>query len=108
MNDREFVRVIRRDVIEENLKYYTGLMESNRSTSGGLDDLTILYRVLPLEMREILVRVVKRIEVDTVSNVLGILDGSSARPDYRGDFSLRYEDGQNMTGDLQDTFLSSE
>jgi hypothetical protein len=108
MNDREFVDIIRRCIIEENLAYYTNIMESDEHIGKGLDDFTLLYRSLPLEMREVFIRTVKRVEVDTISNILGILDGSSAIADYRGEFSLHYDEGQNITGDLQDFFLSDD
>jgi hypothetical protein len=108
MNDKEFINILRRYIIDENLAYYISIMKSDEHIGGGLDDFTLLYRSLPLEMREVFIRTVKRVEIDTISNILGILDGSSPIADYRGEFSLHYDEGQNITGDLQDFFLSDD
>jgi len=47
--------------------------------------------------------------VDTVSNLFGIIDGTSLLETYREEFSLTYgKDTTRLNGDLQDLFLEAE
>ncbi len=51
----------------------------------------------------------RQVIVDTLSNVFGVLDGSTPLENYRDYFHLAYgDDPQDLNGDLQDIFLSDE
>lgn len=65
-----------------------------------------LYRDLSPAQREALLGFCRQVMADTVSHVLGILDGSSYVPG-RPLFTLNSDDGQRLDGDLQDLFLEA-
>jgi hypothetical protein len=51
---------------------------------------------------------INQVTKDTISNLLGILDGVSLLDGFRGHFQLTYESGHVLNGDLQDIFLADE
>jgi hypothetical protein len=103
MNDFELVAMLKREVIISNFLYYTSAPEERPE-----DEISVIFHALPENLRGLLAQIIHRVQVDTLSNVLGILDGSSWAEDFKKDFRLHYNDGQNLTGCLQDYFLSDD
>jgi len=68
------------------------------------------YLSLTEDQRNEFVVVIRQVIVDTLSLVLGALDGSSLIATFGGeDFHLTYsDDTQQLNGDLQDIFLEAE
>jgi hypothetical protein len=60
------------------------------------------------EQRTALRAAVEQVMIDTISNIFGILDGSSILEKYREDFVLTYGESRSpLNGELQDYFLAS-
>lgn len=113
MTPQEFVLCIRREVLEQNLVAYRQNLERPALITTGRDTqwprMAELYQSLTEEQRRQFVEGVRQVMVDTLSNVLGILDGSTLLEKHRDYFHLTYgDDPQAINGELQDLFLSSE
>jgi hypothetical protein len=113
MTPEDFVSCIRREILEGNLALYKNSIA--RSTSGSEPGpqnwprMAEFYRSLNNEDRQTFMAIVRQIIVDTLSNVLGILDGSTLLEKHRGYFKLTYGDeARKLNGELQDLFLSGE
>ena len=55
--------------------------------------------------RKVLFKIIRQIQVDTISNVLGIIDGTSG--DLQETLTLNADD-KEISGDLPDLFLEKE
>lgn len=113
MTPQEFVSCIRREVLEQNLALYRQHLERPVSTTTGPDthwpQMAKLYQSLTEEQRRLFLEGVRQVMVDTLSNALGILDGSTLLEKHRDYFHLTYgDDPQEINGELQDLFLSPE
>jgi hypothetical protein len=113
MTTQEFVSCLRREVLEANLRTYRNSLESSLSGAEVRDaywrQTTELYRSLSEEDRRRLIAVIRQVVVDTLSNVLGILDGSTLLEKHRDYFHLTYGDQPHeLNGELQDLFLAEE
>ncbi len=110
MHDQGFIAGIRKEVIDSNLETYKELF-GQTSPEAATDPLwqTALrfFRALDETQREALFRIIRQLMVDTVSNVLAILDGVSWLEGQEGDFELLLA-GENIAGSLQDQFLAAE
>lgn len=70
--------------------------------------LLTLYRGLPPRQRKVVLEIMRQVQVDTVSELFGIFDGTSALAGRSEDFELFHKKGQKrvrLNGDLQDLFL---
>ncbi|WP_312319863.1 hypothetical protein [Stenotrophomonas sp.] len=67
---------------------------------------TAIYQSLDREGQVALLQLLKVVSVDTASQLLGNLDGSSYISGIEADFSVKY-DGVDVTGYLQDSFLGT-
>ncbi len=111
MTPEEFVSCIRREVLEANLATYKRDLETSLSNSrkSHWAKTAKFYNSLTEEQRNQFIEAVQQIMLDTLSNVLGVLDGSTLLEKHRDYFHLTY--GQTPTelnGDLQDILLSPE
>ena len=113
MTADEFVSCIRREILEANLATYRDTLERSLSEPGFTDDYWRrageLYRSLNDEQRRQLLGIMRQVSLDTLSSILGVLDGSALLEKHRDYFHLRYGDEpQELNGELQDLFLSAE
>jgi len=112
MNVEEFASCLKRAVVDENMGAYKEIFLA--SMSGDVTDeywqrAVALFRSLPSEQHAVFFDILRQVCVDTVSNVLGIIDGSVSVDGLHGDFSLQHSDEDvSMSGDLQDAFLAVE
>jgi hypothetical protein len=111
MTPQDFVSCVRREVLEANLALYR--QNLGRSVQSSAEPhtfwpkMTELYQSLTEEQRRQFVEGIRQVMVDTLSNVLGILDGSTLLEHHRGYFHLTYGDEPHeLNGELQDLFLS--
>ena len=98
-------------IIENNETYRSLFNETklNEVTDEYLRNALHLYSSLSYENKEVLLNIIKQITVDTVSNMFGIIDGSSSLDGKFEDFTLLYNNnGQKLNGDLQDILLQQE
>jgi hypothetical protein len=110
MTPKDFADCIRREVIRDNLGYYNDLLARppDRIRPGGVwQKIVKAFGTMNDEQQEALLTLTQQAMVDTASNILGILDGSSILQDYREEFLLRYgESPDRLNGALQDHFLA--
>ncbi|QCT01645.1 hypothetical protein E6C60_0925 [Paenibacillus algicola] len=106
MNDI-FVKSLYETIVEENLQLYKNLYETTNVTSK-TDDYwkkTIgFYDSLTDENKDTLMRIIEQTMIDTISNMLGVIDGSSTLNDCSLEPKLLL-DSNDTEGELQDLFL---
>ncbi len=113
MNDKEFIKAIRSEVIDSNIQMYKDMFadmladNTTEVTDPYWKKVKLFYGSLESPQREVLFSIMRQVLVDTLSNVLGIIDGGCILNDFRGDFELSM-DGQSLAGDLQDLLLEVE
>jgi hypothetical protein len=112
MNANNFVDSIRKSVIDENLELYKELF-NNTSVETATDMywkkiLSIFHSLTP-HQQQIFFEFCRQITVDTTSNILAVLDGTSSIEGFDEDFKLTYgAGGSKLNGELQDIFLTKE
>ncbi len=109
--DEKFVRKIYEEVIDDNLTYYKSAYD-NLEISEDLPAETkadiLFVQSLSNENKTIFHAHMKQVMIDTISNLFGIIDGSSYLEGFNdGDFELKYgaQIKSTISGDLQDLFL---
>jgi len=112
MTSEEFVHQLRRSIVEENVSIYKDLFASTNVKDVN-DPYWVralrLYATLDNEQKSVLLEVVRQVMVDTVSNVLAVLDGVSRLERQEEDFTLLADStAEKLNGELQDRFLELE
>lgn len=109
MKPDDFVIQIRDAVVRQNMTIYVDLF-----TSTPIESVTdpywkralALHAALSTAQRGVLYEIVRQTVVDTVSNIFGILDGSSPLGDGKEEFVLATkENPHEINGGLQGLFL---
>jgi len=78
MDANEFVIGIKQSVIDRVFVYYETTLESSPSATDPVwKGILPLYKVLANEEKAVFLQLVRLVQVNTVSHMLGILDGSS-------------------------------
>lgn len=106
MNE-EFVKSLYKSIIEENIELSKGLFETTNDTNVTDDywrEALGFYKSLDKEQKEILFKIIEQTMIDTISNMLGIIDGSSTLIDCAIKPKLLL-DSKDTEGELQDYFL---
>ncbi|TFB24082.1 transposase [Filobacillus milosensis] len=106
MNE-EFVKSLYKSIIEENIELYKDLFETTNPTGitdEYFEEVLGLYQSLNKDHKEIFFKIIEQTMIDTVSNTLGIIDGSSTLIDSTLEPKLLL-DSKNTEGELQDCFL---
>lgn len=112
VSEELFVKELRDSVVTQGLEDCRGMyQEAAAAASQDLDPSwqapAQLFNKLSEEDRDALFQAVRLAVVDTVSHVLGVLDGSCVLESFEEDFTLSY-DGENLERELQDLFLEME
>lgn len=107
MKPEELVKILNRDVIKGNLELYQSLLDTtNEATDPVWKGILPIYINFSREEKEIFLKFLKIVEVNTLSHVLGILDGTTYSDGIEQDFILTVEnDNKRINEDLQDLFL---
>lgn len=109
--DKKFVMNIYEEIVNTNMEYYSTAyddtdIQDNYPTE--IKNRISFVQSLDPDRKKILLSYMRQIIIDTISNVFGIIDGSSYLEDFNeGDFELKYGNHikQIISGDLQDLFL---
>jgi hypothetical protein len=106
----EFVTAIRERVIENDYSIYQDLLEDTiKSDDPVWKEILPLYNNINNEQRKSFLNFIRLIQTNTVSHILGILDGSTYLDEKRQSFILKTEQEEDIiNGDLQDIFLEME
>lgn len=110
MNPSTFVKLLRKTVIEENLVSYQKLLSTTKEASDPVwRSILPIYHNLNEEQKVAFFNFLRVVEVNTLSHILGILDGSSSSYEINEDLVLiSDQSSEKINGDLQDIFLALE
>jgi len=109
MSPKDFVEALYDEVVNRPAaEYFT---ELDQCTQSDIKDdygksVWKLWSELTDEQRAVVRSIVRQVAIDTVSHMLGIIDGPTLLNKYRGEFCLTYDGGPPLNGDLQDLFLA--
>jgi hypothetical protein len=106
MNDI-FVKSLYESIVKENIGLYKNLFETTviePKTSEYWKQSIQLYKSLTEENREAFMKIIEQTMIDTISNMLGIIDGSSTLKNCSLESKLLL-DNEDTAGELQDEFL---
>ena len=105
----EFIKSLYDSIVEENIQLYqeefSNTVDSNEVLDEYWSKVLNFYEDLSEERKEILMSIIKQTIIDTISNVLGIIDGSSTLNDCDLEPKLLL-DNKDTENELQDTFLA--
>lgn len=106
MNE-DFIKSIYKTIVQENKELYKDIF--NNTNIGELSDVywkqsLQLYNDLSQDKREVFISIIEQIMIDTVSNIFGIIDGSSTLNGCNIQPKLLLDD-TDTDGELQDLFL---
>jgi hypothetical protein len=107
---REFVAAVRSDVIDANLQYYQQMFTTGNAvmaTDPYGKEALLFYASLDATGRQRLFKIIRQVMADTISSVLGILDGATNLGQGSGALVLELA-GRSLSGTLQDEFLEME
>ena len=113
MSAKNFVDKVRKSIIENNMAIYRDLLNNSdikETTDKYWQDVLLFYKKLNKSEQELLLKIMKQVSVDTVSNMFAILDGVAFLNEQEDNFKLIINNDKNeqINGDLQDIFLESE
>ncbi len=106
MNDI-FVKSLYETIVKENLQLYKDLYETtnvNSKTDDYWKKAIGFYDSLTDENKITLMKIIEQTMIDTISNMLGVIDGSSTLKDCSLEPKLLL-DSIDTDGELQDSFL---
>lgn len=111
MNSEEFSSALMTQIIDQNMKSYMDMFNNSRAEKStiayGIRALTLFHSLRP-EQQEVLFEIIRQTSVDTVSSILAVLDGVSPLAGAFEDYTLTYDGGGKLNGDLQSLFLAEE
>lgn len=106
MNE-EFVKSIYKTIVEEGAEIYKDLYTSTEITERTTEywkNAIELYRSFSAQQKEVFMKIIKQIMIDTISGVFGVLDGASTL--IGGEFECEVKiNGVITENELQDFFL---
>jgi hypothetical protein len=110
MEAKEFVTAIRKRVIESDHTVYQDLLKNTTIAKDPIwKEILPIYKGMTKEQQKSFLLFFRMIQVNTVSHILGILDGSSYLNENQEDFVLTTKNSDNIiNGFLQDIFLEME
>ncbi|MDG5471414.1 transposase [Jeotgalibacillus sp. ET6] len=102
-----FVKSLYDSVVQENLQLFKNMYETTNITPETNDywkKAIGFYDTLTDENKKILMRIIEQTMIDTLSNMLGVIDGSSTLNDCPLEPTLLLV-SNDTEGELQDLFL---
>lgn len=106
MKEKNLALALKNKVIDENILFYKNTLDSfnkDEITDLHWKKLIDFYRQQPEENKDLFVRTIRQVAIDSVSNILGIIDGSV---DFDYEIKLVELPSREQFDDfLQDEFL---
>jgi len=106
-----FVRQLRRDVIDGEVKLYKELLEKSEHQTASdpyWTEIRLLYASLNSEQKDTLLNIVRQVSVDVLASLLGIIDGLSYFEGASNQFRLTVHENIELSGDLQERLFMQE
>ena len=112
MTPDRFIDAVMKTVIDDGVESYKGIF----ARPGVVTDpywrrVLELYRSLPGRQRKVIFEIMRQVQVDTLSEIFGIVDGTSSLNGRFETFELVHKAGRRrvrLNGDLQDLLLEKE
>jgi hypothetical protein len=106
----EFVKKLKDRVIENDNKVYQNLLDTTiRAEDPIWNGILPIYKNLDKSQQLAFLQFSRMIQVNTLSHILGVLDGSTTLGDNVENFILKTEEkADQINGYLQDLFLEME
>lgn len=106
----EFVKEIRAQVVEDDNRVYQNLLDTTTEAKDPIwRDILPIYKSMTKNQQVVFVQFLRMIQVNTVSHILGILDGTTTLTANSEVFVLKTENNDDLlNGYLQDVFLGLE
>lgn len=107
MKPKELVEILKKSVIEENFDSYQNLLETtNEATDPIWKGILPIYIDFSKEEKETFLKFLRIVEINTLSHVLGIFDGTTYAEGIDDEFIINMEGKkEKLNGDLQNLFL---
>lgn len=107
MKPENLVKILNREVIEGNLELYKNLLDTTDEANDPVwAGILPIYINLSKEERNVFIKFLRIVEINTLSHVLGILDGSTYSDEIEESFILTTENSNDkINEDLQNLFL---
>jgi hypothetical protein len=108
MTPKTFANGIMRRVVVENISIYQNLFlrtPASEASDPYWRHALALFNSLTEEQRSVLFEILRQVSVDTVANILGVLDGVNQIEGGEAGFTLLSATGKKLNGDLQSLFL---
>ena len=108
MTSEEFTAALEREVLDSNLGDHQKMlaMDPKAIRDPLWKEIATGYASMNDQQRSATEKLARLVAVDTISTLLGILDGGTLLRQHRGDFELSYN-GTKLNGDLQDLWLEA-
>ncbi len=111
MTPEQFIECLRREILEDNIAVYEQQLAESAEKARDTQWKAMLeaYQSMNGDQQSAVKFLLRQVLLDTLSNVLGVLDGSCLLKNYREGFSLTYgKSPEKLNGFLQDYFLAAE
>lgn len=107
MEAKELIKVLNNEVIEGNLELYKNLLDTTTEAQDPVwKGILPMYINFSKEEKDVFLKFLRIVEINTLSHVLGILDGSTYANGIDEEFLLTSENNdEKINEDLQDLFL---
>jgi hypothetical protein len=104
VDDVEFVSSLRASAVDGYLSSYARAL-TNGVAERNADSFVQLFASVTGEQKEAILRAVRQVAIDAISQVLGVIDGTSSIPGVPNGMELKLPSGERLDGDLQSEFL---
>jgi len=110
MEALEFVKKLKERVIENDNKVYQNLLDTTIEAKDPVwQGILPTYKAMNKDQQAAFLQFLRMIQVNTLSHILGVLDGSTTLSESDVNFILKTEGKDELiNGDLQDIFLGME
>ena len=109
MDSTQFVQEIKKSVVDESLLIYQDLFQnSTNATDPYWIEALSFFSTLNIEQKTTFFKIIRQIEVDTTSTILGIIDGVVSIGEFDELLLINAEENKTLNGALQDEFLALE
>lgn len=102
-----FIELVYKSIVQENCKVYEDILNIDKISEKTIPfwrDAISLYKDLDDNQRNIFMSVIQSVIIDTISNVFGVIDGSTNLEGHDFDISLCFS-GISSEKELQDNFI---
>ncbi|MBP0725812.1 transposase [Bacillus sp. RG28] len=112
MNSDLFIKSLYQSLIKEDGEIYQDLFlntEINEVIDSYWKDALKMFSELSVENKEVLFKIIEQVKVESIANVLGVLDGVVSLQGQDIDINMTIEGSdEKVNGDLQDLFFETD